>query len=166
MGARRCAVCLLLFSAAGSGCASKPPRPAIEFVQPPSDRAYVYIFLRDSLDRHRFELWLDGESVGLIGPGNFAFYQLRPGRHVLNAGFEEDAEFPLHVLGGEVVYLQLLVTTAPVGGGSTGSEFQRVSRKEGRAGVRGCTIILDRPPPLPPPSESGPDPADSAADDS
>jgi hypothetical protein len=154
------AVPLLLLLVAGSNCASKTVRPTIEFIQPPSDRAYVYVLRPDVINRHRLNLWLDGERAGKIGPGNFAFYQVRPGRHVLNVGLEEDAEYRFRVQGGAVIYLRLTVATVPtiipgLVDGETWGEFRKVSREEGRAGVRECTIILDPPPPLPPSSQSG-----------
>jgi hypothetical protein len=165
--------CLLLaLLAFHGGCAGNPVFPRHELPRPPSDRAYIYVY-RTSPYRGPTKIWLDGVLVGSLTGDKFAFVQVRPGRHVLVSESYEPEEFPVHVIGGEEVYLEQEVTVTPVfeeffvslvGGvaivtdaermrrGALGSELQQVSRAEGRAAVRERGIIPDRPPPLPPAS--------------
>jgi hypothetical protein len=161
--ARSTLVAALFFGALA--CASgRPPLPAVQFVQPPSDRAYIYLYRNAGLYSGHVKLWLDGVFAGGMGRNSFAFFRVRPGRHVLVAGSKDSQGIALHVLGGEVVYLEQDVTVVPlaavsplaaaiVGDDAVLVEFQRVSREEGRAGVRECQLIPDLPPPLPPVAE-------------
>jgi hypothetical protein len=143
-------------------CAGKHPQPKIEFVQPPPDRAYVYVYRLSGSGPTK--LWLDGASAGTLWHKTFAFFQVRPGEHALVGGREDVSGTILRVIGGEVVYLQVETTTVPLvavsplaaviaGDRATLIEIQRVSRREGREGVRECRLILDEPPPLPPMTE-------------
>src|ERR1017187_2160455 len=156
----RAAMVAALFALA---CASgRPPPPTIQFVQPPSDRAYIYLYRNEGF--YSIRLWLDGVPAGGTGRRSFAFFQVRPGRHILVSGSKDASEIILNVLGGEVVYLKQDVTFVPVGAVSPMAsliagddriliEVYRVSREEGRGGVRECRLIRDRPPLLPPVSE-------------
>ena len=159
------ASCMLLgMLALDTSCATgRPERPRMEFPWPPSDRAYIYVY-RTGLYPGPMKLWLDGVLVGGLPHDTFAFLQVRPGRHVLVTESFDGAELPVHVIGGEVVFLEQDVTVVPYGSmltseervrcGSLGSELQRVSRAEGRAAVQERRLIPDRPPPLPPASDA------------
>jgi hypothetical protein len=146
-----------------SCAAGRPSPPAVQFVQPPSDRAYIYVFRNAGIYRGHIKLWLDGVFAGSTSRRSFAFFQVRPGRHVLSSGSKDASEIALNVLGGEVIYLEQDVTVVPVGlspfaGLLVGDdrisiEFHRVSRADGRAGVRECRLIPDLPHPLPPVAE-------------
>jgi len=129
-------------------------------VQPPSDRAYVYVYRNEGMANVLVGIWLDGVRAGSTSRRTFAFFQVRAGRHAVVSGSKDGSELTLHVLGGEVVYLKHEVSIVPVGAVSplagllvgndnVLTELQRVSRAEGRAGVRECRLIRDPPPPLP-----------------
>jgi hypothetical protein len=164
--ARAAIVAVLLV--VGLACATgRPPPPEVQFVQPPSDRVYIYVYRNEGFYNGPIGLWLDGVHAGSTRRKTFAFFQVRPGRHILTSGSRDAAELVLNALGGEVVYLQQDATNAPgaatmaisplaatVAAASNSDSFvltelQRVSRAEGRAGVRECRLIPDPPPPLP-----------------
>lgn len=149
-------LCLLLaLLAFHGGCAGNPSFPLHELPRPPSDRAYIYVY-RTGRYRGPTKIWLDGVLVGTLTGDRFAFVQVRPGRHVLVSESYEPDEFPVHVIGGEEVYLEqdampaAMVFPMVIVEMGVYSELQRVPRAEGRASVRERQIIPDRPPPLPP----------------
>jgi hypothetical protein len=140
-------------------CASGPPLPEIDFVEPPADRAYIWVY-RTGLYRGLVGIWLDGVLAGDLGPDNFAFFQVRPGSHLL--GSEAGNDLPVHVVGGEVVFLQQdvtlvlpacnrgLSTRTKMDGVCGTSELKVVSAAEGRKRVQQRSLIQEPPPPLPP----------------
>ncbi len=144
-----------------AGCASGPVLPKVEFVRPPPDRAYIYVY-RTGLYRGPIDIWLDSGFAGQMLPDTFTLLQVRPGPHLV--GSEGGNDLPLHVIGGEVVFLEqdisvvhswvCAIAADKIRTGCVTSELARVSAADGRAAVRERRLILDKPPPLPPADES------------
>jgi hypothetical protein len=143
-----------------ASCASPPPAGSrVNFIQPPSDRAFIYIYRNQTPDypQARIKLQFDGEPAGSTIRESFTLLKVSPGQHTITSGsyadglpnWDDSFDLRLSLLGGEVVYLwqELLVGT------NLTSELHRVSRQEGREGVLKCRLTDDLAPSFLSPSE-------------
>jgi len=173
---------LVVSSLLVSACAETPRAgfkrdyAAKRFRNPPFDRANIYVYrLTGSWDA---DLLLDGVRVTTLAKWSFVVLPVRAGIHQLTARYRSrpagapkdhvDAELELYAGVGSNYFIEQNdsgsdvamavgvasggLIGAAVGAGYRELSLDRVEPDDGKEGVRRCTLVADRPPPLPPPT--------------
>lgn len=104
-----------------SGCTSVQPTPAQMLAetagfqlphQPGAGKAVVYVVFEEEYAKQQvgFDVFLDGQqpaaAVGRNRGGEYFYFELTPGDHVIYSKGEKWAELPLSVKSGDIVYVQ------------------------------------------------------------
>jgi hypothetical protein len=153
---------LLLASLVASACADVPlagvkrDNAAKRFRRPPIDQANIYVY---EAGNGRAELYLDGAYVTTIDSYTFMLLPVRPGHHTLASRLrgklhrdpnEKDAEIEFYVGGGLNHFVEQEVMVYPTRLPMVEVSLERVGAEDGKESVMKCTLVKDRPPPLPP----------------
>jgi hypothetical protein len=150
--------CLVFLSCAETPMAGARRNSAAKsFRNPPFDRANIYVYrIKGGWDA---DLFVDDVRVTTLPNWSFIVLPVRPGMHTVAAHFVtqsigtpkdyKNSEFELYAGGGSNYFVEQ--SGFEVGLVYRELTLEKVDPEDGKEGVRNCTLVADKPRPLPPP---------------